>query len=145
MSVIAAHPWPSFNALMNSVSALLLAAGFLFIRRGAVHRHRACMGGAFLTSTVFLVSYLAYHARAGHVHFQGTGVLRTVYFAVLISHTILAGVIVPLILRTLYLAINARFEQHKRWARWTLPLWFYVSVTGVVVYTMLYAMGNAAV
>jgi len=145
MSVIAAHPWPTLNACLNGISALFLAVGFFFIRRGQVDRHRACMLSAFLTSAVFLVSYLTYHAHAGHVHYAGTGALRTVYFAVLLSHSLLAVVIVPLILRTLYLALHARFDQHKRWARWTLPLWFYVSVTGVVVYGMLYGMGNVPI
>jgi uncharacterized membrane protein YozB (DUF420 family) len=84
------------------------------------------------------VSYLAYHAHVGHVRYQGTGMLRTVYFSILLTHTILAAVIVPLILRTLYLAVKGRFEDHRKWARWTLPLWFYVSVTGVVIYEMLY-------
>src|SRR5207245_398015 len=100
--------------------------------------HRAAMASAFAFSSVFFMSYLAYHAKVGNVHYQGTGFLRGLYFALLLTHTVLAIVIVPLVLRTLYLAINARFEDHRRWARWTLPLWFYVSVTGVVIYEMLY-------
>ena len=93
---------------------------------------------AFVFSTIFLVSYLAYHAHVGHVRYQGTGILRRVYFVLLTSHTILAGIIVPTVVRTLYLAVKGRFDDHRRWARWTLPLWFYVSVTGVVIYEMLY-------
>ena len=131
-------PWPLVNASSNAASALCLVAGFLFIRNKNVPLHRAAMGGALAFSTVFLVSYLAYHANVGHVRYTGTGVLRTVYFTILLSHTILAAVIVPLILRTLWLAVRGRFEDHRRWARWTLPMWFYVSVTGVVIYAMLY-------
>jgi putative membrane protein len=130
--------WPLANACLNSGSALCLSAGFWFIRRQEIVRHRAAMVTAFVFSSIFLASYLAYHAKVGNVHYQGVGVLRTVYFSILISHTILAAVIVPLILRTLFLAIKGRFDDHRRWARWTLPLWFYVSVTGVVIYEMLY-------
>jgi len=143
MSVIFLHPWPSLNAFLNGVSATLLVCGFLFIRRGLIAQHRACMGTAFLTSTLFLISYLAYHAQAGHVRFMGVGFIRTLYLSILATHTVLAVVIVPLILRTLYLALNNRFLEHRRWARWTLPLWFYVSVTGVVIYGMLYGLGYA--
>ena len=130
--------WPLANACLNAASALCLAAGYIFIRRKEINRHRVAMGSAFVVSSLFLVSYLAYHAKVGHVRYSGTGVLRTVYFTLLTSHTLLAAVIVPLILRTLYLALKGRFQDHRRWARWTLPLWFYVSVTGVVIYEMLY-------
>ena len=130
--------WPAFNAVLNSTSAILLALGFIMIRRNDIMKHRLCMTAAFIVSSIFLVSYLDYHAHVGNVRYQGQGILRTIYFTILISHTILAIVIVPLILRTLYLAINNRFDEHRRWAKWTLPLWFYVSVTGVVVYEMLY-------
>ena len=129
---------PPVNATLNLASALLLAVGFCFIRQGKVAFHRVCMTSAFAVSVVFLVSYLTYHAKVGSVHYTGKGALRAVYFTILISHTILAVVIVPLVLRTLYLAVKSRFEDHRRWARWTLPLWFYVSVTGVVIYEMLY-------
>jgi len=129
---------PIVNAVLNSLSALLVATGFVMIRQKKVLQHRACMVSAFVVSTVFLVSYLTYHAKVGNVRYTGQGIMRTVYFTILISHTILAIVIVPLVLRTLYLAINSRFDDHRRWARWTLPLWFYVSVTGVVIYEMLY-------
>jgi putative membrane protein len=143
MSLIQMYPWSSVNAFLNGTSALLLACGFCFIRAGNIKCHRFCMGSAFITSTIFLISYLAYHAHVGHVHFKTPGTLRTVYYAILLSHTLLAIVIVPLILRTLFLALNSRFTEHKHWARWTLPLWFYVSVTGVVVYVLLYGLGNA--
>jgi putative membrane protein len=103
-----------------------------------VQFHRACMVAAFVVSSAFLVSYLTYHAHVGNVRYTGQGLLRTVYFTILVSHTILAVVILPLVLRTLYLAVKSRYEEHRRWARWALPLWFYVSVTGVVIYEMLY-------
>jgi len=129
---------PALNAMLNSLSAVLLAAGFVMIRLGRVLQHRICMVSAFVVSSVFLVSYLTYHAKVGNVRYLGQGALRTVYFTILTTHTILAITIVPLVLRTLYLAVKNRFEDHRRWARWTLPLWFYVSVTGVVIYEMLY-------
>jgi len=139
------HPWPTLNAFLNGCSGILLAMGYGFIRAGNVSKHRACMGAAFLTSTLFLISYLIYHAQVGSVRFQGTGTIRTVYFTILLTHTVLAVVILPMILRTLFLAIKNRLVEHKRLARWTLPLWFYVSLTGVVIYVMLYAMGNTPV
>ena len=132
------HRLPSVNAALNGTTALLLIIGYGCIRRRWIPAHRACMVGAFIASTFFLASYLTYHAHAGSVRFQGTGWIRPVYFAILISHTILAVVIVPLALRTLYLAARGRFEAHTRIARWTLPLWLYVSVTGLVVYWRLY-------
>lgn len=128
------------NAALNSASALLLAAGFLFIRGGRVAAHRCCMLAALATSTLFLISYLIYHYHVGSVPFAGHGWTRKIYFAVLVSHTILAVAIVPLVLVTLTRALRAKFDKHKRIARWTLPLWFYVSVTGVVVYWMLYRL-----
>jgi len=129
---------PALNAALNLTSAVLLSMGYGFIRRGEVSRHRLCMLSAFIASTLFLVSYLTYHALAGVVHYQGQGFMRTIYFTILTTHTILAVVIVPLVLRTLYLALRNRFDTHRKWARWTLPLWLYVSVTGVVIYEMLY-------
>ena len=129
---------PTLNALLNAACAILLTLGYRAIRRGDVARHKACMGLAFLTSILFLASYLTYHALHGSTRFPGAGWVRPLYFAILISHTILAVVIVPLVLRTLYLALRGRFDAHRRIARWTLPLWLYVSVTGVVVYWMLY-------
>jgi len=129
---------PALNAALNSASALLLAAGWLFIRSGNVAAHRRCMLAALATSTLFLTSYLIYHYHVGSVPFTGQGWTRRLYFAILISHTSLAVTIVPLVLITLYRALTSRFERHKRIARWTLPLWLYVSVTGVIVYGMLY-------
>jgi putative membrane protein len=129
---------PFLNAVLNSTSAILLAVGYAMIRRRNIRFHRLCMTSAFIVSTIFLASYLTYHAVVGNVHYTGQGALRVIYFSILTSHTILAITIVPLVLRTLYLALQNRFEEHRRWARWTLPLWFYVSVTGVVIYEMLY-------
>jgi putative membrane protein len=129
---------PLINASLNFLSAVLLAVGYFFIRNGRVAQHRLCMFSAFIASVLFLAGYLTYHVKRGVVHYLGQGMIRRVYFAMLTSHTVLAIVIVPLVLRTLYLAIHERFDEHRRWARWTLPLWFYVSVTGVVIYEMLY-------
>ena len=131
---------PSVNAVLNSLSALLLLVGYLFIRRGKVWAHRLFMLSALTASTLFLISYLTYHFQVGSVPFQGQGWIRWIYFTILISHTILAAVIVPLVLLTLFRALKGNFERHKRIARWTLPLWLYVSVTGVVVYLMLYRL-----
>ena len=131
---------PGLNAALNSASALLLAAGYLFIRNGRVAAHRRCMLTALATSSLFLISYLIYHYHVGSVPFAGHGWIRKIYFAVLVSHTILAVAIVPLVLVTVTRALKADFIDHKRIARWTLPLWFYVSVTGVVVYWMLYRL-----
>jgi len=132
--------WPALNASLNATSAILLICGLACIKAKRVGAHRACMVAACLVTAAFFVSYLLYHAQVGSVRFLGTGWARPVYFAVLISHTILAVVIVPLVLRTLWLAIHERFEAHKRLARWTFPLWLYVSVTGIVVYWMLYRL-----
>ena len=117
---------------------MLLLTGRWFISKGRVASHRAAMITAVVTSTLFLMSYLYYHAHVGSVHFQGTGWSRPVYFTVLISHVILAVVIVPLVLVTLTRALRERFDRHRAIARWTFPLWLYVSVTGVLVYFMLY-------
>ena len=119
---------------------MLLACGYVAIRGGRLDVHKRFMISAFAVSSVFLASYLAYHYRVGHVAFQGQGWTRPVYFALLLSHTILAIVIVPMILITLRRAWLERFDKHRVIARWTLPLWFYVSVTGVIVYLMLYRM-----
>src|SRR6266850_3160230 len=129
---------PHLNAVLNSTSALLLLAGFTFIRRGRIQAHRNCQVTAVVTSTLFLISYLTYHYYHGATRFPGTGIVRSVYFTILITHTILAVVIVPLIVVTLYRAVRGDFLRHRRIARWTLPLWLYVSVTGVIVYLMLY-------
>ncbi|MBI5396800.1 MAG: DUF420 domain-containing protein [Verrucomicrobia bacterium] len=129
---------PAVNAVLNSLSAVLLCTGYGFIRRKNIVAHRACMASAFGTSVLFLIGYLTYHYHHGATRFAGQGIIRPIYFAVLISHTILAVVIVPLVLVTLTRALRGRFEAHRRIARWTLPVWLYVSVTGVVVYLMLY-------
>ncbi len=131
---------PTLNAVLNFSSAVLLSAGFYFIKRDKIAEHRLCMMAAFLTSTVFLCSYLYYHYHAGSKHFQGTGWIRPVYFTILLSHTVLAAAIVPMILITLWKALRMEFEAHQRIARWTWPLWMYVSVTGVVIYLMLYRL-----
>jgi putative membrane protein len=129
---------PALNAFLNGSSAVLLGAGFVWIRRRNVAAHRACMLSAFGASTLFLVSYVVYHARAGSVPFAGQGLVRPVYFALLLSHIVLAAAIVPLALTTIHRAWTERFDRHRRLARWTLPIWLYVSVTGVVIYVMLY-------
>jgi len=128
----------ALNASLNGISAILLAGGYAAIRAGKRDVHKYFMVSAFGVSTVFLISYLVYHYRVGHVVFQGQGLIRPVYFALLLSHTVLAIVIVPLILVTLRRAWMKRFDRHRVIARWTLPLWFYVCVTGVIVYLMLY-------
>jgi len=128
----------ALNASLNGTRAILLACGYAAIRNGKMKVHKGFMISAFAVSTVFLISYLIYHYRVGHVVFQGQGWIRPVYFALLLSHTVLAIVIVPLILITLRRAWLEKFDRHKIIARWTLPLWFYVSVTGVIVYILLY-------
>ena len=129
---------PTLNAILNSISAILLTTGYAFIKQRNRNAHRLCMVSAFITSSLFLASYLIYHFNVGSVKFQGQGAVRTVYFAILLTHTVLAVVIVPLIFVTFARAIKGNFSQHRKIARWTLPLWLYVSVTGVVVYLMLY-------
>jgi len=132
---------PALNAALNGTSAVLLACGYLAIRSKKIQLHKAFMISAFLVSCAFLVSYVAYHLRIREVvHFQGQGWIRPVYFTLLTSHTVLAIVIVPLILITLRRAWLKRFDRHRIIARWTLPLWFYVSVTGVIVYFMVYQL-----
>ena len=129
---------PALNAALNASSAVLLSTGYLMIRRGRVLAHKSCMVLAFLCSTAFLTSYLIYHAKVGSVAFRGKGWIRPVYFTLLGSHTILAVAIVPLAVITLSRALRGQFDRHKRIARWTLPLWLYVSLTGVVIYFLLY-------
>ena len=129
----------AFNATLNGTSAILLAAGYSAIRSGKIALHKKLMVSAFFVSCAFLVSYVIYHIRIHQViHFQGQGWIRPVYFTLLSSHTILAIVIVPMIIVTLRRAWLRRFDKHRLIARWTLPLWFYVSVTGVIVYFMVY-------
>ena len=131
---------PAVNATLNATAAVLLAIGWILIRRGRYRAHRAVMIAAFCTSILFLISYLVYHAHIGSKHFPGQGAVRVVYFGILISHTLLAAAIVPLVLITLSRGLSARYDRHRAIARWTLPLWMYVSVTGVVVYFMLYRL-----
>lgn len=128
------------NAILNSTAFFLLVAGFVFIKRKNVRAHRACMISALVVSAAFLLSYLTFHWHYGDVRFGGQGWIRPVYFAILIPHIILAGFIVPLALVTLYYALRGRFPSHRRVAKWTWPLWLYVSVTGVVIYLMLYKL-----
>ena len=134
----------ALNASLNCASAILLVGGYAAIRSGKIAVHKAFMISAFCVSSVFLASYLVYHYRVGHVAFQGQGWVRPVYFVLLLTHTVLAIVIVPMILVTLRRAWLARFDRHRIIARWTLPLWFYVSVTGVIVYLMVYQIYTAA-
>ncbi len=129
---------PHINACLNGTSALLLMLGYVFIRSGNVAAHRSCQLGALSVSIVFLISYLTYHFNHGTTRFQGTGTVRSIYFFILTSHTILAVVIVPLVIITFYRALRLDFVRHRKIARITLPLWLYVCVTGVIVYLMLY-------
>ena len=131
---------PSINAGLNGLATLLLTFGFIFIRSGRERQHRICMVSAFIVSAIFLVFYLRhkYWVQGVHTPFAGEGFWKSFYYAMLISHIILAMIIVPLILMTLSLAIRGKRETHKKWARWTFPIWYYVSVTGVLVYFFLY-------
>ena len=129
---------PFVNAILNATAAVLLGIGWILIRRRHIRQHRRVMIAAFSVSVLFLISYLTYHAKFGAKHYAGHGPIRTVYFAILLTHTVLAAAIVPLALITLSRALSARFDRHRAIARWTLPIWMYVSVTGVVVYLMLY-------
>jgi putative membrane protein len=129
---------PALNAALNSLSAVLLLTGYRFIRSGNQSAHRASMLAACASSTLFLISYLVYHFHVGSVAFKGQGLIRPIYFTILISHTILATAVVPLAIITLLRGLQENFIKHRRIARWTFPIWMYVSVTGVVVYWMLY-------
>ena len=131
---------PALNATLNATCAILLTIGWILIKRGRLRQHRAVMIAAVCTSALFLASYLIYHAQVGSVRFRGTGVIRTVYFSVLLTHTVLAVVIVPMVLVTLSRGLSGKYDPHRRIARWTLPIWLYVSVTGVIVYVMLYRL-----
>jgi uncharacterized membrane protein YozB (DUF420 family) len=130
--------YPVIDAVLNGTSAVLLLVGRAYIKRGRMAAHRAVMIAALASSSIFLACYLYYHWHVGSVHFQGQGWARPVYFSILISHTILAAAIVPMIIITLSRALRERFDRHRAIARWTYPLWMYVSVTGVIVYFMLY-------
>ena len=129
---------PALNAVLNGTSAMLLLAGYLLIRRGHRRAHKRCMLAALTTSALFLTSYVVYHANTGSRPFPGQGLARGMYFVILISHVLLAAAIVPLALVTVRRGLRAQYDRHVRIARWTLPLWFYVSVTGVVIYVWLY-------
>ncbi len=131
---------PALNATLNATSALFLTAGYLFIRRGRITPHKTCMLSALVTSTLFLTSYVIYHANTGSRPFPGIGPVRYVYFSILITHVTLAITILPLALVTATRGLRAQYDRHVKIARWTLPLWLYVSVTGVVIYLMLYRM-----
>lgn len=131
---------PALNATLNATSFVLLLTGYYFIRTKQWRKHRACMVSALVVSGLFLTSYVIYHAQVGSVPFQKTGWIRTVYFAVLIPHVILAALMVPPVIVTVSRALSGRFDKHRRIARWTLPVWLYVSITGVIVYLMLYQM-----
>jgi len=131
---------PSLNAILNATAALLLAWGYVSIRRGRVERHRKLMLAAFSVSTLFLISYLVYHFQVGSVRFERTGAIRSVYFCILATHTVLAAAVPPLAVLTLARGLAARYDRHRRIARWTLPIWLYVSITGVAVYLMLYRL-----
>jgi uncharacterized membrane protein YozB (DUF420 family) len=132
------HYLPTVNATLNALSAVLLVWAYVLIRRKQVAQHRKMMLTAFVTSSLFLVCYLVYHAQVGSVRFQHPGLIRTVYLSILGSHTVLAAAVPVLAIITLRRGLSARYDPHRRIARWTLPIWLYVSVTGVVVYMMLY-------
>jgi uncharacterized membrane protein YozB (DUF420 family) len=131
---------PTLNATLNAIAAGFLVVGYIFVRRGDISKHRSMMLAAFATSTLFLISYLIYHANVGSRPFEGVGPIRAVYFTILITHIILAAAIVPMAILTLVRGLRRRDDKHVRIARWTLPLWLYVSVTGVVIYLMLYTL-----
>jgi putative membrane protein len=138
--VIALDDLPALNATLNGATALLLSGGYAMVRRRRLLAHKACMLSAFAVSVLFLASYLYYHAHAGLKHYAGRGWLRAAYFAILFTHTVLAAAIVPLAVTTVYFGLRSRHPAHQRIARWTLPIWLYVSLTGVVVYLLLYRL-----
>ena len=129
---------PTLNATLNASAGVLLTLGYVFIRRRRIEAHKKCMLGAFACSIIFLISYVIYHLQVGSVRFQGQGWIRPVYFTLLGTHTVLAVTVVPLALVTLARSLKGNFQAHRRIARWTLPIWLYVSVTGVIVYFLLY-------
>jgi uncharacterized membrane protein YozB (DUF420 family) len=132
------HDLPALNATLNATSGVLLVLGYVLIRAGRVDQHRRCMLAAFTTSALFLASYLVYHGQVGSVPFTRQGLVRPVYFTILLTHVVLAAAVLPLALVTLSRGLKARYPQHRRIAQWTLPIWLYVSVTGVLVYVLLY-------
>ncbi|MBM3813361.1 MAG: DUF420 domain-containing protein [Acidimicrobiia bacterium] len=138
--MISATDLPAVNATLNATASLMLVTGYLLIRQGNREAHKKVMLAAFTVSCLFLVSYLVYHFQVGSVRFQKTGTIRTVYLSILLTHTVLAAAVPFLAVITLVRGLQSRFDKHRRIARWTLPIWLYVSVTGVVVYWMLYRM-----
>ena len=134
---------PPFLAILNTTAASLVSLGFFFVRRKNILAHRACMVSALLVSTVFMIFYLYYHAKVGNIPFAGVGAIRPVYFSLLASHVILAAVLFPLVLITAGLVIRGNTARHRRLARWTLPIWLYVSVTGVIIYLMAFHIYTA--
>jgi uncharacterized membrane protein YozB (DUF420 family) len=135
---VTVHDLPAVNATLNGIAGVLLLIGFLLIRSRHIALHRRFMLAAFGASALFLVSYLVYHAQVGSVRFTRQGVVRPVYFTILITHVVLAAAVLPLAIVTLSRGLNGRFQGHRQIARWTLPIWLYVSVTGVLVYVLLY-------
>ena len=131
---------PTLNAVLNGTGFVLLLSGFYFIKHGNIIAHKMCMLSAFFLSVIFIISYLIYHFNVGSVRFERTGLIRQIYLVILVSHTILAVVNVPLVLITIYRAWKENFTRHVKIARWTLPIWLYVSVTGVIIYLMLYVL-----
>jgi uncharacterized membrane protein YozB (DUF420 family) len=132
------HDLPAVNASLNALSGVLLLTGYVMIRTRRIQQHRRCMIAAFITSSVFLVCYIVYHAQVGSVPFTRQGFVRSLYFTILVTHVTLAATVVPLAVVTLSRGLKGRFPQHIRIARWTFPIWLYVSVTGVLVYVLLY-------
>lgn len=132
------HSLPALNATLNLTSALLLAVGYLLIRGGRISQHKRCMQAAFITSSLFLVSYTIYHAQVGSVGFTRLGFVRPLYYTILVTHVTGAAAVLPLAIVTLRRGLKGRYQDHRRIARWTLPVWLYVSVTGVLVYVLLY-------
>jgi len=135
---VTVHDLPAVNAALNALSGILLVAGYSFIRAHRVESHRRCMIAAFITSSLFLACYIAYHAQVGSVRFTRHGLVRPLYFTILVTHVSLAALVLPLAIVTLSRGLKARFDRHRAIARWTLPVWLYVSVTGVLVYVLLY-------
>ncbi len=129
---------PAVNACFNAASTVLLACGYILIKRGKQIAHRNCMISALISSSLFLVGYLTYHAHAGTTRFENPQWFRPIYLVILLTHTLLAAVVVPLVILTILPALRRRFDRHKKIARWTWPVWMYVSVTGVLIYFLLY-------
>ena len=140
--MIGLHDLPAVNATLNATSAVLLSIGYFFIRTGRRDAHKKMMLSAFWVSVVFLICYLTYHVQVGSVHYPGSGAIRTIYLTILTTHTILAAAVPVLAIITLRRALHGNFARHRKIAVWTLPIWMYVNVTGVVVYLMLYHSGN---